>query len=32
LYHNNISSPLRIDAGTLRYDPATPWHLNGLRP
>lgn len=32
LYHNNISSPLHIEAGTLRYNPATPWHLNGLRP
>ena len=32
LYHNNIDSPLQIDGGTLRYDPATPWHLNGLRP
>ena len=32
LYHNNISSPLLIDAGTLRYNPATAWHLNGLQP
>ncbi len=32
LYHNNIDSPLLIDAGTLRYNPATAWHLNGLQP
>ncbi|CCH01316.1 Mandelate racemase/muconate lactonizing protein [Fibrella aestuarina BUZ 2] len=30
LYHNNIDSPLRIDHGTLRYDPAVSWHLNGI--
>ena len=27
LYHNNVAAPLRIDAGTLRYDPAGPWEL-----
>ena len=32
LYHNNISSPLCIEQGTLRYDTSTPWVLNGLRP
>jgi o-succinylbenzoate synthase len=30
LYHNNIDSPLQIDAGTLRYDPSVAWHLNGI--
>lgn len=29
LYHNNITAPLHIDGGTLRYDPAGPWEEPG---
>lgn len=25
LYHNNVTSPLRVQAGELRYDPASAW-------
>ncbi len=27
LYHNNMTAPLHIDAGQLRYDPAGDWEL-----
>lgn len=28
LYHNNIPSPLRINKGTLQYDPSINWKLD----
>ena len=30
LYHNNFDSPLTVEGGQLRYDPAAPWNLTGL--
>lgn len=30
LYHNNFDSPLSIEQGHLRYNPAQPWDLNHL--
>lgn len=30
LYHNNFDSPLQIEHGSLRYDPAQPWDLSQI--
>ena len=30
LYDNNFDSPLIVERGQLRYDPATPWNLTDL--